>query len=142
MTSNAVSCSQDEKSQYLYLTVAEVYVAWRVKICSALATYLDVRHVLAMAVLHEMATRSNNDIHAIHTGAHRQLGVAHITPHMCEDLGLQAEFGDCLTVLPALLARSWRCELDVVYAKLIQSFGNLDFGLGIEEGVGELLSFT
>lgn len=35
-----------------------------------------------------------------------------------------------------------RGKLDVVDAKVVESLGNLDLGLGIEEGVCELLALT
>ena len=95
-----------------------------------------------MAVFHEMTAGANDNIHTIHARAHRQLGVAHVTAHMCQNLGLEAELGYRFTILSALLTRGGRCELDVVHAKLIQSLGNLDLGLGVEEGGGKLLPFS
>jgi hypothetical protein len=41
-----------------------------------------------------------------------------------------------------LLRGGGRSELDVVDAEVVESLGNLDLGLGIEEGVRELLALT
>lgn len=61
---------------------------------------------------------------------------------MSEDLSLEAEVADGLAVETRLLTGSGRGELDVVNAELVEGLGDSDFGLSVEEGVGELLAFT
>lgn len=55
---------------------------------------------------------------------------------------LEAELADRLAVAARLLRGSRRGQLDVVDAEVIEGLGNLDLGLGVEEGVGELLAFS
>lgn len=55
---------------------------------------------------------------------------------------LEAELADRLAVTARLLRGSRRGQLDVVDAEVIEGLGNLDLGLGVEEGVGELLAFS
>lgn len=55
---------------------------------------------------------------------------------------LEAELADRLAVAARLLRSSGRGQLDVVDAEVIESLGDLDLGLGVEEGVGELLAFS
>ena len=69
-------------------------------------------------------------------------GIIHMTPNMCEDFGLQAELADGLAVETRLLTGSRRGELDVVDAEIVQSLGDANLGLGVEEGVGELLALA
>jgi hypothetical protein len=56
-----------------------------------------------------------------------------------EDFGLEAKLADGLTVSSRLLGSRWRRELKIFYAKLIESFGDGNLGLGVKEGIGELL---
>jgi hypothetical protein len=67
-------------------------------------------------------------------------GVVHMTPDVGEDLGLEPELADRLTVCARLFGSSGRGELDVVNTKRIQCLGNGDLGLGVEECIGELLA--
>ena len=76
------------------------------------------------------------------TRLHCYPGIVHMAPDVREDLGLETELADGLTVEPRLLRGGRRGELDVVDAELVQRLGNLDLGLGVEEGVGELLALT
>ena len=103
---------------------------------------LNVCHVLAMAVLHQMAARSNDHVNAVHSGCDGELGILHVTSHVCEDLGLQSELADSLAVQSRLLRSGRRCEFDVVDTKLVEELGDLDLGLGVEEGIGKLLTLT
>lgn len=61
---------------------------------------------------------------------------------MSQDLGLEAELADGFAILSGLLGRGRGGELDVVDAKVIEGLGNLNLGLGVEEGIGELLALT
>lgn len=88
-----------------------------------------------------------------------------MTSYMCEDLGLETKLADCFAVCTRLFARNRAGELDVVDAemcesrclhnldlackrkrtgvpKLVQSFSNLDLGLRVEKGVGELFALS
>ena len=103
---------------------------------------LDVCDVLAVAVLHQVAAGADNDIDTVNTGRDGQLGIVHVTSHVSEDLGLETEVADGLAVEAGLLTRSGRGELDVVNAEIVQSLGDSDLGLSVEEGVGELLALT
>lgn len=59
-----------------------------------------------------------------------------------QDLGLEAELADGLAILAGLLRGSGRGKLNVVDTKVVEGLGNLDLGLGVEEGVGELLALS
>lgn len=61
---------------------------------------------------------------------------------MRQNLGLQAQLADGFAVEATLLTGGGRGEFDVINAELIQGLGDLDLGLGVEEGVGELFAFT
>lgn len=74
------------------------------------------------------------------TGLDSKLGVVHVAADVSEDLGLEAHVADPLAVVVGLLRRRGRRELDVLDAKVAQRLGNLHLGLGVEEGVGELLA--
>jgi hypothetical protein len=103
---------------------------------------LDVCDVLAVAVLHQVAAGTNDDVDTVNTSRDGQLGIGHVTSHVSEDLGLEAELADLLAVKARLLTGSGRGELDVVDAKVIEGLGDLDLGSGVEEGVGELLALA
>jgi len=103
---------------------------------------LDVGDVLAVAVLHQVAAGADDNVDTVNTGRDGQLGVAHVASDVGEDLGLEAEVADGLAVEARLLAGGGRGELDVVDAEGIEGLGDLDLGLGVEEGVGELLALT
>ena len=75
-----------------------------------------------------------------HTGLDSNAGIIHVATNVGEDLGLEAEVADGLAVEARLLTSSGRGELDVVHTKVVEGLGDLDLGLGVEEGVGELLA--
>lgn len=102
----------------------------------------NVGHVLSVRMLAQVRRRANDNIETIDTGFHGHAGVVHVAAHMCQYFGLETELADGLAVLSRLLGSGRRCEFDVIDAKVIQSLGNLDFGFGIEEGVGELLALA
>jgi hypothetical protein len=93
-----------------------------------------------MAVFPEEAGRANDNVQAVNTGLDRDLGIAHVAADVCQDLGLQAELADGFAVPARLLGRGRRSQLNVVDAEFIEGLGNLDLGLGVEVGVGELLA--
>lgn len=95
-----------------------------------------------MAVFPQEGTRSNDHIHTIHTSLYRNLDVRHCTSRMCKNLGLETELADSLAIEPALLTRTWVCELNAVDTKSIQGLGNSDLGLGIKVGIGELFTLS
>jgi hypothetical protein len=57
-----------------------------------------------------------------------------------KDLGLETKLADRLAVCARLFRGRRRGELDVLYTKGIEGLGDCDFGLGVEEGIGKLLS--
>jgi hypothetical protein len=59
-----------------------------------------------------------------------------------ENLGLESEVADGLAVETRLLTGSGRGKFDVVDAEIVQSLGDANLGLGVEEGVGELLALA
>jgi len=103
---------------------------------------LNVGHILAVAVLTEEAGSADDDIEAVDTSLNSELGIAHIATDVSQDLGLEAELADGLAIPPRLLRGSGRGQLDVIDAKVVKGLGNLDLGLGVEVGVGELLTLT
>lgn len=52
---------------------------------------LNVGHILAVAVLAEEAGSANDDIEAVDTSLNSELGIAHITADVSQDLGLCVE---------------------------------------------------
>src|SRR3569833_616674 len=102
----------------------------------------DVGHVLAVRVLAKIRRGADHDIKAITSRLHGQTGVVHVAANMSQDLGLEAELADSLAVLSRLLRGGGGRELDVVDTEIIESLGDLDLGLGIEEGVGKLLALA
>jgi hypothetical protein len=95
-----------------------------------------------VAVLHQVAAGANDDVDTVNTSRDGQLGIGHVTSHVSENLGLEAELADLLAVEARLLTGGGRGELDVVDAKVIEGLGNLDLSSGVEEGVGELLALA
>lgn len=65
-----------------------------------------------------------------------------MTADVSQNLGLEAELADSLAILAGLLRSRRGGQLDVVNTEVIESLGNLDLGLGVEEGVGELLALS
>ena len=59
----------------------------------------DPGHVLAVRVFSEERRSSDNNIDTVDTGLNGNSGVVHVTPDVCEDLGvLEAELADGLAV--------------------------------------------
>jgi hypothetical protein len=65
-----------------------------------------------------------------------------MTPNMRQNLGFKTKFADGLTVRAGLFGRGGRGKFNVLHAKLVQGFRDLDFFGRVEEGVGELLAFS
>ena len=63
-----------------------------------------------------------------------------MTTDMGENLGLKTELANGLAVEPGLFRGRGGCEFDVLDTKGVESLGNCDFGLGVEEGIGKLLA--
>lgn len=105
-------------------------------------TNLDVSHVLAVRVFPEVLRGTNNDINTIDTGLDSDLDIVHVTSDVSQDLGLQAELADGLAVLARLLACARAGQLDAVHSKFIQLLGDCDLHVGVEVGIGELLTLT
>lgn len=55
-----------------------------------------------------------------------------------EDFGLQPELADSFAVLTGLFRRCGRSEFEVFNTEGVQCLGDGNFGVGIEESVGEL----
>ena len=87
-------------------------------------------------------TGANNYIHAVHTSLDRDLDIIHVTSYVCQNLGLEAQLADGFAVESALLTRARTCKLYAVYTELIELLGDLDLGLGVEVGIGELLALA
>lgn len=95
-----------------------------------------------MRVLAEVRGCANDDVETVDASFHSQTGVVHVATDVGKDLSLEAELADGLAILSRLLRGSGGGKLDVVNAEVVESLGNLDLGLGIEEGVCELLALT
>lgn len=59
---------------------------------------------------------------------------------MRNDLGLQTKLANGFAVLAALLRGGRRGELNAIDTKVVQSFGNLDLRLRVEEGIRKLFA--
>lgn len=103
---------------------------------------LDQFHALSMAVLAQEARCSNDEINAVNTTLDSLLGILHIAPDVCEDLGLEAKVADGLAVLVRLLRRDGTRQFQIVASKIAKHRCNLDLVLSGEEGVCELLAFS
>ena len=95
-----------------------------------------------MRVLAKIRGGANHHVEAVDSSIHSQSGIVHVAANVGQDLGLEAELADGLTIHPRLLGGGRGGELDVVDTELVESPGNLDLGLGIEEGIGKLLALT
>lgn len=109
---------------------------------SSRAAYLDVGHVLAVRVLSQERAGTNDNIDTVNTSLNSDLDIVHVAADVGQDLGLEAELADGLAVLARLLGSAGRGELDAVNTELVQSLCDLDLGLGVEVGIGELLALT
>jgi hypothetical protein len=67
-----------------------------------------------VAMLTELRGSSNDDVKAINAGLDGELSVVHVAPDVRQDLGLEAQLADGLTVLARLLRCRRRSQLDVV----------------------------
>lgn len=105
-------------------------------------TYLDVGHVLAVRVLSQERTGTNDNIDTVDTSLNSNLDIVHVAADVSQDLGLKTELADGLTIKTRLLRGTRRSELDAVNTKLIQSLSDLDLGLGVKVGIGKLLALT
>lgn len=85
---------------------------------------------------------TNDDIEAVDSRLYRHASIVHVAADVSQDLGLEAELADGLAILAGLLRGSRRGKLDIIDAKVIESPGDLNLGLGVEEGIGKLLSLT
>ncbi len=114
-----------------------------------------------MAILAQEARRSDNEIDAIDATLNSPLGILHIAPDMCKNLGLlksirhqsqthgqaadtnlEAKLADGLAVLVRLGRRDWACQFYIIHSELAEHRRNLDLVLGCEEGVRELFTFS
>lgn len=102
----------------------------------------DVVHVLAVGVLSQELGGADDDVNTVYPGLDGNLGVVHVATDVRQDLGLQAQFADGLTVLTGLLGGHWRGQFDVIDTEVVQGLGDFDLLLLVEEGVGKLLTFT
>lgn len=110
-----------------------------------------------MAVLAQEARGSDDEINTIDTTLDSLLGILHITPDVCENLGLfqvsvivsstqpirsvtdlEAELADGLAVLERLRGGYGASELNVVDTEFAEHRRDLDLVLCREEGVGKL----
>lgn len=105
-------------------------------------SYLDVGHVLAVGVLSQERAGTDNDVDTVNTGLDSDPDIVHVASDVGKDLGLEAELADGLAVLAGLLRCARASELDAVNSELIKGLGDSDLGLGVEVGVGELLTLT
>ena len=101
----------------------------------------NIGHVLAMRKFTEEGGCADDDVYAIYTRFHGDARVIHVATDVGEDFGLEAKLADGLTVSSRLLGSRWRRELKIFHAKLVESFGDGNLGLGVKEGIGELLPF-
>ena len=61
-----------------------------------------------------------------------------MTSYMGEDLGLEPQIAYDFAVLARLLRGCRRSELNIFNSKGVQCFRYLNFGFGVEEGIGKL----
>src|ERR1700760_3986886 len=69
-------------------------------------------------------------------------GIVHVTTDMCEDLGFETQAANLDTVKTALLRGGRIGEFNVINTKVIEGSSNFNLGIGVEEGIGKLFSFT
>lgn len=82
-------------------------------------------HVFAVAVLAQELGGSNDDVEAVDAGLNGQLGVAHVTSDVGQDLSLEAKGADLLAVIVGLLGGGGRGELDVVDTEIVEGQGTV-----------------
>lgn len=74
------------------------------------------------------------------TGLDSDAGIVHVAANVCENFGLESKLADGLAVSARLLRCGGRSELDVLDTECIKSLCDGDFGLGVEESIGKLLT--
>ena len=74
---------------------------------------LDVRHVLAVAVLAQVRRGADDHVDAVHARLDGQPRVVHVAADVRQDLGLEAQLADGLAVEPALLRRGGAGQFDL-----------------------------
>ena len=82
---------------------------------------------------------ADDDVHAIYARLHSDARNIHVATDVGENFGIEAKLADGLTVSSRLLGSCWRRELEILHAKLVERFGDGNLGLGVKEGIGELL---
>ena len=95
-----------------------------------------------MRVLSEERAGANDNVDTVNTSLNSNLDIVHVAADVGQDLGLETELADGLAVKTRLLGGTGRGELDAVNTELIQSLSDLDLGLSVEVGIGELLALT
>jgi hypothetical protein len=63
-----------------------------------------------------------------------------VTTDVRQNFGFQPELTDGFTVLSGLLGSGGRGEFDILHSESVECSRDGDFGLGIEEGIGELFA--
>ena len=74
---------------------------------------LDVRHVLAVAVLAQVRRGADDHVDAVDARLDRHPRVVHVAADVRQDLGLEAQLADGLAVEPALLGRGGTGQFDL-----------------------------
>ena len=95
-----------------------------------------------MRVLSQERAGTNDDIDTVDTSLNSNLDIVHVAANVSQDLSLETQLADSLAIKTRLLGSTRRSELDAVDAELIQSLSDFDLGLGVEVGIGKLLSLT
>jgi hypothetical protein len=74
------------------------------------------------------------------TSLYSNSGVVHVTTNMRKDFSLQSELADCFTVCPRLFRGDRGGQFDIFDTEGIESLGDSNFGLGIEECISKLFT--
>lgn len=85
---------------------------------------------------------ADDDIDTIDTGLDSNLDIVHVASDVSQDLGLQSELADSLAIQARLLGSTRASEFDAINTEFVQSPRDLDLGLGVEIGIGELLALA
>ena len=99
----------------------------------------DVVDGASMAELAQLRRGTDDDIHAVHPGFDRDLGVVQMTARVGQDLSLQTQAGDGGAIGAALGRGEGRGQLEVLHPKGVEERRDADLLFGREEGAGELL---
>lgn len=65
--------------------------------------YLDVGHVLAVRVLSQERTGTNDNVDTVNTSLNGNLDIVHVAADVSQDLGLETELADSLAIKTRLL---------------------------------------